>query len=143
MVVVLIIAILMAIAVPSYLNAQSKAKDRAAQSDLRNGLTAAKTQSADYTGKFFKAAATITDATSLNGVEPSLTFAATPSTTAIGVNVEPTTGSAIVLTRTSASGTVYGIKALSTGQITYCSGASATTASTAASAAAATCTNGW
>jgi type IV pilus assembly protein PilA len=36
MVVVLIIAILLAIAIPTLLGAQSKAKDRAAQSSVRN-----------------------------------------------------------------------------------------------------------
>ena len=52
MVVVLIIAILLAIAIPTFLGAQNKAKDRSAQSSLRNGLTAAKTiytDSSDYT----------------------------------------------------------------------------------------------
>ena len=71
MVVVLIIAILLAIAIPTFLGAQNKAKDRSAQSSLRNGLTAAKTiytDSSDYT------AAT---AAALALVEPSLTFVAT------------------------------------------------------------------
>ena len=43
MVVVLIIAILIAIAIPTFLGARPRAQDRAAQSDLRNGLTAEKT----------------------------------------------------------------------------------------------------
>jgi type IV pilus assembly protein PilA len=70
MVVVLIIAILLAIAIPTFLGAQNKAKDRSAQSSLRNGLTAAKTIYADTSD--------YTDAstTELAGVEPSLTFAA-------------------------------------------------------------------
>jgi type IV pilus assembly protein PilA len=42
MVVVLIIAILIAIAIPTFLGLRERAQDRAAQSDLRNGLTAAK-----------------------------------------------------------------------------------------------------
>ena len=42
MVVVLIIAILIAIAIPTFLGARERAQDRAAQSDLRNGLTAEK-----------------------------------------------------------------------------------------------------
>ena len=40
---VLIIAILIAIAIPTFLGARKRAQDRAAQSDLRNGLTAEKT----------------------------------------------------------------------------------------------------
>ena len=43
MVVVLIIAILLAIAIPTFLGARERANDRAAQSSLRNALTAAKT----------------------------------------------------------------------------------------------------
>jgi prepilin-type N-terminal cleavage/methylation domain-containing protein len=51
MVVVLIIAILLAIAIPTFLGAQNKAKDRSAQSSVRNALTNAKTIFAD-TGKY-------------------------------------------------------------------------------------------
>ena len=43
MVVVLIIAILIAIAIPTFLGARKRAQDRAAQSNLRNALTAEKT----------------------------------------------------------------------------------------------------
>ncbi len=53
MVVVLIIGILIAIALPTFLGARARAQDRAAQSDLRNGLAAAKTFFTDddtYTG---------------------------------------------------------------------------------------------
>jgi type IV pilus assembly protein PilA len=42
MVVVLIIAILIAIAIPTFLGMRKRAQDRAAQSNLRNGVTAAK-----------------------------------------------------------------------------------------------------
>jgi type IV pilus assembly protein PilA len=71
MVVVLIIAILIAIAIPTFLGAQNKAKDRAAQSSLRNALTSAKTI---YTDNSSYAGA---DAAALGAVEPSLTFGAT------------------------------------------------------------------
>lgn len=47
MVVVLIIAILIAIAIPTFMGARSRAQDRAAQSNLRNSLTAAKVFYAD------------------------------------------------------------------------------------------------
>ena len=43
MVVVLIIGILIAIALPTFLGARARAQNRAAQSDLRNGIAAAKT----------------------------------------------------------------------------------------------------
>jgi type IV pilus assembly protein PilA len=53
MVVVLIIAILIAIAIPTFLGARQRAQDRAAQSNVRNALTAEKTFFTDgqvYTG---------------------------------------------------------------------------------------------
>ena len=70
MVVVLIIGILIAIALPTFLGARERAQNRAAQSSLRNATAAAKTaftDTDDYSG-------IATDATVLQGVEPSLTF---------------------------------------------------------------------
>ncbi|MGZ8734191.1 MAG: prepilin-type N-terminal cleavage/methylation domain-containing protein, partial [Acidimicrobiia bacterium] len=68
MVVVLIIAILIAIAIPTFLGARTKANDRAAQSSLRNALTAAKSV---FTDNNTYATA---DAATLAVDEPSLTF---------------------------------------------------------------------
>ena len=68
MVVVLIIGILIAIALPTFLGARSRSQDRAAQSDLRNGLAAAKVHFTDadsYAG--FDAAAGLL-------IEPSLAW---------------------------------------------------------------------
>jgi type IV pilus assembly protein PilA len=48
MVVVLIIGILIAIALPTFLGARKRAADRGAQSDLRTGLAAALTYYAEY-----------------------------------------------------------------------------------------------
>jgi len=70
MVVVLIIAILIAIAIPQFLGARSRAQDRAAQSSLRNALTAAKTA---YTDVNSYGSATSVD---LPAIEPSLTYVA-------------------------------------------------------------------
>ena len=53
MVVVLIIGILIAIALPTFLGARQRAQNRAAQSSLRNALVAAKTSytdTSDYCG---------------------------------------------------------------------------------------------
>jgi type IV pilus assembly protein PilA len=74
MVVVLIIGILIAIALPTFLGARNRANDKAAQSGLRNALVAAKTCFTDkdtYTG--------CTDAV-LQGIETSLKFQSTTST---------------------------------------------------------------
>ena len=71
MVVVLIIGILIAIALPTFLGARSRAQNRAAQSDLRNALVAAKTM---YTDNSSYAAATEVAATGLPTVEPALCY---------------------------------------------------------------------
>jgi type IV pilus assembly protein PilA len=87
MVVVLIIGILIAIALPTFLGARERAQDRAAQSSLRNALAAAKTSytdNSDFSGA--------TDAaTGLEAIEPSLAYAAagTDSTGPTSVSVEP------------------------------------------------------
>jgi len=78
MVVVLIIGILIAIALPTFLGARTRAQNRAAQSDLRNALVAAKTI---YTDASSYANAAI--AANMTAVEPSLTYV----TAAVGTNV--------------------------------------------------------
>ena len=68
MVVVLIIGILVAIALPTFLGARERAQNRAAQSSLRNALVAAKvayTDVSDYS--------TALD-TDLGAIEPALTY---------------------------------------------------------------------
>ena len=70
MVVVLIIAILIAIAIPTFLGARSRAQDKAAQSNVRNAVSAAKTIFTD--GQDYADATTA----ELLVVEPSLTFQA-------------------------------------------------------------------
>jgi type IV pilus assembly protein PilA len=67
MVVVLIIAILIAIAIPTFLGARQRAQDRAAQSNVRNALTAEKT--------FFTDGQVYTDqASDMTTIETSLTY---------------------------------------------------------------------
>jgi len=96
MVVVLIIAILIAIAIPTFLGLRERAQNRAATSDLRNALTAAKAYYTD--GDTFVGF----DAAEGLSVEPSLTWSdAAGSTTAIGVG--EVTATAVVLTHQSDS----------------------------------------
>ena len=99
MVVVLIIAILIAIAIPTFLGARERAQDKAAESSLRNGLTAAKTIYTD--GEDYTQATT----TALAGVEPSLTFVSTASTGQTEVYVNPVNDHNIVMSAFSKSGT--------------------------------------
>jgi type IV pilus assembly protein PilA len=68
MVVVLIIGILIAIALPTFLGARQRAQNRAAQSSARNGLVAAKTA---YTDVDSYQKATFAD---LGAIEPSLQY---------------------------------------------------------------------
>ena len=105
MVVVLIIGILIAIALPTFLGARTRAQNKAAQSDLRNALVAAKTLYTDTSSY------TTATATGLAAVEGSLTYTTAASTTAaplVSVVTAPaaTTWSAA---RMSASSTCFGI----------------------------------
>lgn len=100
MVVVLIIAILLAIAIPTFLGAQNKAKDRSAQSSVRNALTAAKTvytDSSDYTS------ASLVE---LEAVEPSLEYLTTASTGPKVISVV-TTATGFYAAALSATGTCF------------------------------------
>jgi type IV pilus assembly protein PilA len=74
MVVVLIIGILIAIALPTFLGARERAQNRAAQSSLRNTLAAAKTAYTDTSD--FGGVTT----TGLTAIEPSLQFVTADST---------------------------------------------------------------
>ncbi len=112
MVVVLIIGILIAIALPTFLGARTRAQDRAAQASLRDGIAAAKTCFTDndtYTG--------CNDA-ALNGVEPSLTFQAAASTgpkqVSDAVFVVNKAGDSWAASAMSDSGTCWTIKDVST-----------------------------
>ncbi|HXQ59935.1 MAG TPA: prepilin-type N-terminal cleavage/methylation domain-containing protein [Acidimicrobiales bacterium] len=79
MVVLLIIAILLAIAIPTFLGVTGSANDRAAQSNLTNGLTEA---SAIYQG----------NSQSYSGIVAALTSSA-PEFSWVASNVAPTAGS--------------------------------------------------
>jgi type IV pilus assembly protein PilA len=122
MVVVLIIAILIAIAIPTFLGAQDRARDRGAQSDLRNALTASKTLATDNAGLFFGPdGATAITAADMEDAEPSLEYdvIANATTTVVGVSAA-TNGTQITLEKGSASGTFFGISASSSGEVSYC-----------------------
>ena len=128
MVVVLIIGILIAIALPTFLGARTRAQNKAAQSDLRNAVVAAKTM---YTDSSTYANATSVSATGLATVEPSLCYvdATTPSVAsgatrasgqgAASVSVAPSTNVEWAAARMSASGTCYFINDTAASGLTY------------------------
>src|SRR5712691_8979592 len=108
MVVVLIIAILIAIAIPTFLGARARAQDRAAQSDLRNGLTAEKTV---YTDNSSYDATTAT----MVAVEPSLNWnngngSRTPTTVTVDAAFNT-----VCLTELSKSGTTFSLADIASG----------------------------
>src|SRR5262245_9620339 len=103
MVVVLIIGILIAIALPTFLGARQRAQDRAAQSDLRNGIAAAKTYFTDddtYLGF---------DETVGDTIEPSLTWVAfaAPAVGEVAVDQPAATGDDVLMVAQSGSGTFF------------------------------------
>ena len=117
MVVVLIIGILIAIAIPTFLGAQDRARDKAAESDLRNALTAAKTIATDDAGLM----------TNVNVGQPAVGrgfphLRGTGSTSAIGVVNSTTVDDAVLLYKGSASGKWFGIATSRTGETKYCTG---------------------
>ena len=113
MVVVLIIGILLAIAIPTFLGARDRANDRSAQSNLRNALTAEKTLFTDAQVYTPTNAAGIT---ALTAVEPSLTWVA-PAASFANRNVaavSTTPFGTVVLEDQSATGTCWYIMDIAT-----------------------------
>ena len=111
MVVVLIIGILIAIALPTFLGARERAQNRAAQSDLRNALAAAKVHFTDgdtYTGF---------DAVVAEAIEPSLTWAVAATTVlgTVGITVSGSSGETVLLQTQSASGDAFCVADTATG----------------------------
>ncbi len=92
MVVVLVIAILIAIAIPTFLGARERSQDRAAQTLLRNGMTAVQVMLNDN-DRVVPARAVIL--AELPGIEPSINWVdhvddAQESATAVSIDDEPT-----------------------------------------------------
>ena len=104
MVVVLIIAILIAIAIPTFLGARERAQDRAAQSNIRNALTAAKVFYVD--NENFNATAA-----QLTAIEPSLDFTDDTLSNGVEFAVEDVSATSVdqmvTIWSISESGTVF------------------------------------
>jgi type IV pilus assembly protein PilA len=105
MVVVLIIGILIAIALPTFLGARTRAQKKAAESNLRNGIAAAKTYFTDadvYTG--FNAAAAKAVEQSLNWTD------ANPPVAAGDVSIQGVSATQVILIDFAASGDWFCLK---------------------------------
>lgn len=105
MVVVLIIGILVAIALPTFLGARQRAQDRAAQSNLRNSMAAAKvwfTDNETYVGF---------DAAAADVIEPSGVYVNLTAPAVGEVSIVPASAATTVqLAAVSGSGTAFCIK---------------------------------
>jgi type IV pilus assembly protein PilA len=102
MVVILIIGILIAIALPTYLGARTRAQDRAAQSEVRSAYVAAAT--------FYAANQTYTgfDVTAAQQAEPAVSWIAGGAAPALGeVAIEVALGNSVLLIDKSKSGTYW------------------------------------
>jgi len=108
MVVVLIIAILIAIAIPTFLGARQRAQDRAAQSNVRNALTAEKT--------FFTDSQVYSQLVSdLTAIEPSLSYTTSAASTSstgnvVYVQVYGTPATTVVVGAESGSGKCFWLR---------------------------------
>lgn len=110
MVVVLIIAILIAIAIPTFLGLRKRAQDRAAQSNLRNGMTAAKaffTDGETYVGFDADLDGTNAAAEGAGDIEPSLTWNTAAASTQNTVSIRNLGANTIALSSLSASGSIF------------------------------------
>jgi len=118
MVVVLIIAILIAIAIPTYLGARRQAADRATQANVRNAFTASRI----YYGEW---SAYTEDSAEMSKVEPSLAWTTTAldgssSARAIYLKVFniPSTAQTVVLVGRTSMGRCFYIKDTMAGSLT-------------------------
>ena len=109
LVVILIIGILAAIAIPSFLNQKSKANDAAAKSQARTAQTAAETYSTDHNGEY-----TGLSVAELEKIEPTLKET---SSATISLPVAATTNEYEVRSTSKATGDTFSIKRLSAGEI--------------------------
>jgi type IV pilus assembly protein PilA len=143
MVVVLIIGILIAIALPTFLGARNRANDKAAQSSLRNALVAAKTCFTDADSYVNCDATAVTG--KISAVETALTFVASPKTSTTPNTVSVATGTTTVWSAGaySKAGTCFWIKDDVTAGTKYGSAASVAGAGCTGAAAAAAAASSW
>jgi type IV pilus assembly protein PilA len=125
LVVVVVLTVLAAIAVPTFLGSRSRSQDRVAQANLRSALSGAGILTGDAGG---------VTASALGGVESSLRFVAgTTASTEPGTVSVSTSGASFALAARAATGTCWMIRSMN-GAVTYggvdlaaCTGAEAMT----------------
>jgi type IV pilus assembly protein PilA len=114
LVVILIIGILAAIAIPSFLNQTSKAKDASAKELARSSQTAAETYATDHGGSYSGM-----NATALNQIEPTIPITSS-STNAYLVSATPDTSfQGYTVVTASVNGNQFSITRSDTGLISH------------------------
>jgi len=115
MVVILIIGILIAIAVPSFIAIRNRGYQAQAKSNLRNGVTASAAYGTDHEGDYTGMTAAILH----NEYESSVTFADGAGAVVNTVYISGLGADAYVLTVTARDGSVYTATKAAGGGVTY------------------------
>ena len=113
LVVILIIGILAAIAIPSFLNQKTKASDASAKELARTSQTAAETYATDHNGSY-----TGMTAAGLATIEPTIQTAAANNNAYLSGVTVTATGDGYSVTSTSNSSNTYTITRANTGAVT-------------------------
>ncbi|HEY2142502.1 MAG TPA: prepilin-type N-terminal cleavage/methylation domain-containing protein [Solirubrobacteraceae bacterium] len=109
LVVILIIGILAAIAIPSFLNQKSKASDASAKSQVRTAATAAETYSTDNNGEYLNMTVA-----KLQAIEPTLNETNSATLTVVGT---PTASEYTLKSTSKATGDEFIFTRESSGQV--------------------------
>ncbi len=116
LVVILIIGILAAIAIPSFLNQRSKASDAQAKELVRTAETTAETVATDYNGSY----STIKEPKQLNEVEKTIPIAESKTTAWLSGATEVEEGKGYEVTATAEpDGDTFTIKRNANGEVTH------------------------
>src|SRR5437016_1208617 len=116
LVVILIIGILAAIAIPSFLNQKSKATDASAKELARTAQTASETYATDHNGSYTSLSTTV-----LQGIEPTIQIASGNNNAFLSNAAATTTnvaGDGFTVTATSTSGNTFTIARDGNGTVT-------------------------
>jgi type IV pilus assembly protein PilA len=116
LVVILIIGILAAIAIPSFLNQKTKANDASAKELARTGETVAETYATDNNGLYTNMTPAVLGGTT--GLEPTIQIAAGNNNAYLSIAAPDTTNKGYTVTAVATDGNTFSITRGDTGTIT-------------------------
>ena len=114
LVVILIIGILAAIAIPSFLNQTTKAKDASAKELARTAQTAAETYATDHQGSYQNMGVA-----PLNAIEPTIPTANTNNNAYLSAAAPDAQNQGYTVTATATDGNTYSITRSDTGTVSH------------------------